>query len=69
MPKVKLVILVSLIKMQPSIVQLSALKVTDVKPLQLEKALTPIEVMVLGMVTEVRPAHLPNAVWSMEVTE
>ena len=43
--------------MLPVIVQLSALKVMDVKPLQLEKALTPIEVMVLGMVTEVSPVH------------
>ena len=40
---------------EPIVEQFSALKTTDVRPLQPEKAYSPIDVTELGMVTDVRP--------------
>ena len=42
--------------------------VTEVKPLQLKNASTPMEVTLFGMVTEVKPLQLKNASTPMEVT-
>ena len=41
----------------------------EVKPLQLLKALSPMEVTELGIVTEVKPRHPSKAHLPMEVTE
>jgi metal-sulfur cluster biosynthetic enzyme len=43
--------------------------VTEVKPLQSEKAKAPIEVTELGMVTEVKPLQPEKALLPIEVTE
>ena len=43
---------------EPILTLFSALKTTDVRPLQTEKADSPIEVTELGMVTDVRPLQL-----------
>ena len=43
--------------------------VTEVKPLQPEKADPPMEVTELGIVTEVNPLHLEKASPPMEVME
>ena len=42
--------------------------VTDASPVQLSKALSPMEVTLLGMVTKVRPAQPLKALLPMEMT-
>ena len=42
---------------------------TDVRPLQLTKALSPILVTELGIVIEVRPLHVQKAKFPILVTE
>ena len=49
--------------------QFIALKMTEVRPLQPEKAEPPMEVTELGMVTEARPLQPKKAELPMEVTE
>ena len=51
------------------LMQLVALKVTEVRPVQFWKAQSPIPVTKLGMVTEVRPLQSEKAEAPIEVTE
>ena len=57
LPKVMSVRLLQPKKILIAEIQLSALNAAEVKPEQLRKAKSPIEVTLLGMVTEVRPLH------------
>ena len=43
--------------------------VTEIKPVQLLKAQSPIEVTELGIVTEVKPVHPEKALFLIAVTE
>ena len=54
---------------EPIVEQFSALKTTDVRPLQPEKAYSPIDVTELGMVTDVRPLQSKKAHSPIFVTE
>ena len=56
-------------KVLPGDLQFVALKVTEVRPVQPEKAVLPIEVTELGMVTEVRPVQFLKAEPPISVTE
>ncbi len=71
-PIVSVVRFVQLLKTEepyePIVVQFIALKTTDVKPLQLAKALVPMDVTLLGMVMEVKPLQSAKALVPMDVT-
>ena len=71
-PTISVFVAVSIMALQLSLLSYAVFPdstTMEVKPLQLLKALSPMEVTELGIVTEVKPRHPSKAHLPMEVTE